>query len=73
MEIEEKVFFVPGDTVKCTKVSNSPEMYVIRKKSLTFRDQDNKDKVLQGMVCRWFSADGLMQEAVFNTKDIQKI
>lgn len=38
MELEEKVFFVPGDTVKCTKVSNAPEMYVIRKKSLTFKD-----------------------------------
>lgn len=73
IELEEKVYFTPGDTVRCTKVSNAPEMYVIRKKSLTFKDQDNKDKTLQGIICRWFTTNGLMQEAVFNTKDIQKI
>lgn len=70
---EEKIYFTPGMRVKCKQVSNAPEMYVIRKKSLTFKDQDNKEKILQGMVCRWFTDDGLMQEAVFNTKDIIKL
>lgn len=72
-ETEEKTYFIPGDTVKCTKVSNAPEMYVIRKKSLTFKDNENKDKILQGIVCRWFTDDGLMQEAIFNTKDLIKL
>ena len=70
MEIE-KTFFIPGDQVICTKVPNSPKMYVLRKKEITFKSQDSKDKILQGIVCRWFTTDGLMQEAVFNTKDLK--
>lgn len=70
---EDKIYFTPGMRVKCKQVSNSPEMYVLHKKELTFKDRENKDKILQGIVCRWFTTDGLMQEAVFNTKDIQKI
>lgn len=60
-------------TVQCTKVPNSPTMYVLRKKELTFKDGENKDKILQGIVCRWFTDDGFVQESLFNTKDIQKI
>jgi hypothetical protein len=47
-------------------------MYVLRKKELTFKDTENKNKILQGIVCRWFTKDGLLQEAVFNTKDLYK-
>lgn len=70
--MEEKVYFTPGDIVKC-KLNNSPEMYVLKKKELTFKDRESKDKILQGIVCRWFADNGLLQEAVFNTKDIYKI
>jgi hypothetical protein len=48
-------------------------MYVLRKKELTFKDAENKSKILQGIICRWFTADGLLQEAVFNTKDLLKV
>lgn len=44
--MEEKVFFIPGDVVKCSKLSKSPEMYVLHKKELTFKDKENKDKIL---------------------------
>lgn len=70
---EDKIYFTPGMRVKCKQVSNSPEMYVLHKKELTFKDRENKDKILQGIVCRWFTTDGLIQEAVFNTKDILRI
>lgn len=69
----DKLFFQPGMKVRCSKVSNSPEMYVLHKKELVFKDREDRSKILQGMVCRWFTADGLVQEAVFNTKDIQII
>ena len=69
----EKLFFQPGMRVRCTKVSNSPEMYVLHKTELVFKDKEDKSKILQGMVCRWFTNDGLLQEAVFNTKDIEAI
>ena len=69
----EKLFFQPGMKVRCTKVSNSPEMYVLHKKELVFKDKEDKSRILQGMVCRWFTSNGLLQEAVFNTKDIEAI
>ena len=69
----DKTFFVPGEKVKCSKLSNSPEMYVLRKKELTFKSSDQREKILQGIVCRWFTDNGFVQEAVFNTKDIFKI
>lgn len=70
---DQKIFFVPGEKVKCSKLSNAPEMYVLRKKELVFKDGEDKAKTLQGIVCRWFTTDGLLQEAVFNTKDISRI
>lgn len=72
MEIE-KIFYSPGDKVICNKIPNSPEMYVLHKKELVFKDKDDKNKILQGIVCRWFTKEGSVQEAVFSTKDLQKI
>lgn len=71
--MEEKIYFVPGDVVKCAKLKNAPEMYVLKKKELTFKDREDKDKILQGIVCRWFTDNGLLQEAIFNTKDLIKL
>ena len=69
----EKIYFTPGDTVRCKQLPDAPMMYVLRKKELTFKDAENKSKILQGIICRWFTADGLLQEAVFNTKDLLKV
>lgn len=70
---EEKVYFTPGMRVKCKQLDNAPEMYVLYKKELTFKNKENSDKILQGIVCRWFSTDNKVQEAVFNTKDLTRI
>ena len=69
----EKCFFAPGDKVQCNKLDNSPTMYVLRKKELTFKDGEAHTKTLQGFVCRWFTNDGQIQEGIFNSKDLQKI
>ena len=71
--MEEKVFFTPGDVVKVRQLKNAPEMYVLKKKELVFKDKEDKDKILQGIVCRWFTDEGLLQETVFNTKDLIKL
>ena len=71
--MEEKIYFVPGDVVKVRQLENAPKMYVLRKKELTFKDREDKDKILQGIVCRWFTDSGLLQEAVYNTKDLIKL
>ncbi|WP_415989900.1 hypothetical protein [Intestinibacter bartlettii] len=41
-----------------------PAMLVIRKEQALFKDE------MKGLRCRWFTDSGLMQEAVFNTKDL---
>ena len=53
-----KIFFSPGDVVSLRQRNkmHCPAMLVIRKE--------------QGLRCRWFTDSGLMQEAVFNTKDL---
>lgn len=47
----------------------SPVMLVLRKETALFKDSQN----LKGIRCRWFTTSGLLQEAVFCTKDLIKI
>lgn len=72
---DEKVFFNAGDIVTLKQdIPNKPEMIVVKKETSLFKhDSKKEDKrpILIGIRCRWFTKDGIMQEAVFNTKDIQ--
>lgn len=69
--MNEKVYFLPGDLVKFKKdLPNSPTMLVVRKVVKRFNNIEGN--FFQGILCRWFSADGKLQEAVWNTKDITK-
>lgn len=65
---EDKVYLKPGDCVKLRQYNlmHSPVMLVIRKEVSLFKDNSG----LKGLRCRWFTDSGLMQEAVFNTKDL---
>lgn len=70
MNAESKIFLQPGDTVTLKQdVPNKPVMTVVRKELNIFRDQPQGIS-LKGMRCRWFTTDGLLQEAVFSTKDL---
>lgn len=72
--MEERIFFNPGDLVTLNKdVPNKPVMMVVKKETSMFKNQTNKDNVLKGIKCRWFTSTGQMQEAVFNTKDLKII
>lgn len=73
IDYEERVFFTPGDIVKNNKLKDAPEMYVLRKKELTMKDGDNKQKTLQGIVCRYLDKQGVFREEIFSTKDLSKI
>ena len=75
MEEDEKVFYKPGEVVTLRQdIPNKPTMIVVRKESSMFRNQDGRsDNSLKGIRCRWFSREGVIQEAVFNTKDLIKI
>ena len=62
--MDEKVFFMPGDLVTLKQdIPNKPTMLVVKK----------EDQTLKGIRCRWFTKDGVLQEEVFNTKDLIKL
>lgn len=76
--LEEKVYFMPGDMVTLKQdLPNKPIMIVVGKKTAVFKPKtpglDNKEEFLKGIICRWFTKDQLLQEAVFNTKDLLKL
>lgn len=68
VNVEEKIYLRPGDCVRLRqhKLMHSPVMLVLRKETALFKDNQS----LKGIKCRWFTDSGLMQEAVFNTKDL---
>ena len=74
MELE-KVYFMPGDIVTLKQnIPNKPAMIVVKKKTLTIKPkEEDKSNFLQGMLCMWFTTDGLYQEKIFSTKDLRKI
>lgn len=72
--INEKIFFMPGDVVTLKQdIPNKPTMLVVKKETYIFKNKDDKEPALRGIKCRWFTKDGRLQEAVFNTKDLIKI
>jgi len=67
---EEKTFFSPGQIVKMKQeLPNAPLMVVYRIERSIMRNTNGRD-VLKGCRCRWFTADGRLQEAIFSTKDL---
>lgn len=74
--MEEKIYFMPGDIVVLNKdIPNKPIMMVVKKETLTFRPAkgEKSEEYFQGIRCRWFTTEGLLQEAVWNTKDLIKL
>lgn len=69
----DKVYFMPGDVVTIKQdIPNKPVMLVVKKETITFRENKEPSDFFKGIRCRWFTKDGMIQEAVFNTKDIIK-
>lgn len=72
---DEKIYFMPGELVTLKQdVPFKPTMIVVKKETNIFKNSGVETQPsLKGIKCRWFTKDGLMQEAVFNTKDLIKI
>jgi hypothetical protein len=74
MENNIKKFFLPGDIVTIRQdIPNKPVMLVVKKVTKTIKTEHIKGDFFQGILCRWFTTQGLLQEATFNTKDLLKI
>lgn len=52
-------------------------MLVVKKETSLFkhdvRKMEDKRSALIGIRCRWFTTTGELQEAIFNTKDIELV
>lgn len=71
---QNKIYFLPGDVVTLKQdIPNKPIMLVIRKETSLLKNKISEDNILKGIKCRWFTTDGQLQEAVWNTKDLFKI
>jgi len=74
MEQETKQFFLPGDTVTIRQdIPNKPTMIVVKKITKTINTGSLQGSFFQGILCRWFTTTGQLQEAPFNTKDLLKL
>lgn len=59
----DKTYFLPGDVVTIRQdIPNKPTMIVVGKM--------DKESKLQGIKCKWFTKEGILQEDIFNTKDL---
>ena len=73
--MNDRIYFMPGDIVTLRQdIPNKPKMLVVKKQTSIFKNkEDNKEPILKGIKCRWFTDSGELQEAIFNTKDLIKI
>lgn len=74
----EVVYFVPGQVVTLKQdIPNKPLMLVVKKETSLFKHDvkkmEDKKSSLVGIRCRWFTTDGTLQEAIFNTKDLELV
>ena len=72
--MDEKIFFSPGDVVTIRQdIPNKPIMLVVKKVNNLMKHSEDKEGILRGIRCRWFTKDGHMEEGVFNTKDLELV
>lgn len=68
----EKIFFNAGQIVrlKHDNLDNVPNMMVTEKVSRSMIKNGEKETIFMGIKCRWFDKNGVLQEAIFSTKDL---
>ena len=69
-------YYAPGDVVRVRHdIDYVPDMWVVEKVSRNIKNKETNEieTMFLGIKCRWFNAQGDLQEAVFNTKDIKKV
>ena len=69
-----KTYFLPGDVVTLRQdIPNKPKMVVVKKVDKKIKISDSVTNFFQGILCRWFTTNGELQESIFNTKDLTKL
>lgn len=75
MELD-RVYFAPGDLCKVRhNVDFVPTMWVVEKITRNIKNKETGDMetMFLGIKCRWFDSVGVLQEAIFSTKDLELI
>lgn len=68
-DYDNKVYYQPGDIVRIKHpISNRPVM-LVKNKAQKIVNGGNSQFI--GMRCIWFNAHGGLEEATFNTKDLE--
>ncbi len=71
--MDDKIYFQPGDIVSLKQdIPNKPIMIVVKKVTNVFKN-GQESATLIGIKCRWFTNNGELQEAIWNTKDLYKV
>ena len=72
---DSKTYFQPGDLLTLRQnLENKPIMIMVEKSTKTFHfNGSNGQDHFKGIVCRWFTKTGELQEAILNTKDLIKV
>lgn len=75
---ETNIYFNAGDVVQLKQnIPNKPKMVVIKKVTSIFKHDpkktEDKKPILKGIKCMWFTTNGMYQENIFNTKDLERI
>jgi len=76
MENKKMVFFHEGDLVELKHtLPNKPVMMVkgIVKSRFKDKNSDKSNNLFLGVKCCWFTSQGLYQEQIFSTKDLEKV
>jgi len=69
-----KTYFLPGDVVTLRQdIPHKPKMVVVKKVDKRVRTSEIVGNYFQGILCRWFTTNGELQENIFNTKDLTKL
>jgi len=68
------VFFNTGDIVELKQdIPNKPRMIVSKINRIRPTEKSSDRNVLLGVSCFWFSQDGIYQERIFSSKDLNKL
>lgn len=72
---EAYCYYAPGQLVRVRhNVENRPIMWVVEKMSRNIKSVNGDiNSLFLGMKCRWFDANGDLQENTFNTKDLELV
>lgn len=66
-------YYAPGQIVilRHKELNNREPMYIVEKTTRQYINNGVVQNVFLGFKCRWISKDGVLQEAIFSTKDIE--